>query len=455
MDNPNPLKNTATSAPPRAIRILIINQSFWPDVVATAQQAHDLAKELTARGDQVTVIASRSLYGQAGATLAKNEVKDGITIHRVSRNLFRKRGLFTRTIDYIRFNVACAVRATVLPRHDAVICLTTPPFVALVGVLLQGIKRSRFIFWTMDLYPDLPVEAGIVVRGSLVHKALSWLDMTCLRHADCVVTLGRCMRDRILAKGITPSRVRIIRPWSDPCEIPDVPPRTHENQPTHEPDARLKDSVGSPLLIATNPSKWSFNSFREQWGIGNRFVIQYSGNFGLGHDSQTVFDTMLAMKGDDNIRWVMVGDGVMTPLLVDFVRRHDIRNVIIKPYQPRESLGSLISLGNVHLVLMVPRFEGVILPSKLYGVLAAGRPAIFVGPSGSEIAQIIREENCGVVLDNRNSQQLREVIEKLRDTPELALALGQRGRRALETKYSMRHASEAWYQLLHESNLME
>jgi glycosyltransferase involved in cell wall biosynthesis len=423
----------------RPVSVLLVNQSFWPDVVATAQQAHDLAKFLQSRGDHVTVVASRSLYGKKGSRLPGSEAKDGIQIYRVSYNLFDKKGLASRALDYLRFNFAAAWRVLRLPRHDVVICLTTPPFVALIGALLKAVKGTQFVFWTMDLYPDLPVEAGIISRNGLAHRMLGAIDRFCLRRADVVVTLGRCMRDRIIAKGIPTDRIAIIPPWSDPEEIPELPVRRLELAV----DSLAKQRPTAPVPCGPNP-------LRTEWELGDRFVIQYSGNFGLGHDAETVFGAMLKLKDDDDIRWVIVGDGVMRPTVEEFVRRHDIRNVVLKPYQPRSKLGTLISLGDVHLVLMVPGFEGVILPSKLYGILAAGRPAIFVGPERSEIARIIKEDNCGIVVPNGNSEGLVRVIGEIRGDPALGLSLGHRGRKALESKYSMRHACEAWHRLIHE-----
>jgi glycosyltransferase involved in cell wall biosynthesis len=249
------------------------------------------------------------------------------------------------------------------------------------------------------------------------------------------------MRARVIGKGIDPRRIAMIHPWSDPDEIPEVPAR----------------QLGSAVSAGATegPTACSPNPYRNEWDIGDRFVVQYSGNFGLGHDAQTVFGAMLLTKGDDGIRWVIVGDGIMKPAVEEFVRTHGIRNVLIKPYQPRSRLGSLISLGDVHLVLMVPGFEGVILPSKLYGVLAAARPAIFVGPEGSEIAQLIREQGCGMVIANGDSAGLVNALAEVRRSPATAAALGRRGRKALEQRYSMRHACEAWRALLHDLVRME
>lgn len=127
-------------------------------------------------------------------------------------------------------------------------------------------------------------------------------------------------------------------------------------------------------------SNSAHNPLRTAWSLGDRFIIQYSGNFGIGHDVETIIGAMEALKNDDGILWVIVGDGVMKPVIEAYVKEHQILNVVLKPYQPRETLGQLISLGDMHLVLMVPGFEGIILPSKLYGILAAGRPVVFVGP---------------------------------------------------------------------------
>ena len=440
IEDPNNKEPVSTRDEP--ISILIVNQSFWPDVVATAQQAHDLATALVARGDRVTCLSSRSLYGRAGSTLPRHEFKGGVEIHRVSSNLFSKRGLLTRTFDYLRFNVSCTIKAALLPRHDVVICLTTPPFVALVGVILRALKGSKFVLWSMDLYPDLPVAAGILKRNGPLHRILARLDRLALHSADCVVVLGRCMRARVLEKGVNPKALRMIHPWSDPNEILSIPARV--------PGQVIDETPVTTTGVSSQPIQCRPNRYREAWGIGDRYVIQYSGNFGLGHDAQTVFDCMRALKDVDDIRWVMVGDGVMKPMLVDFVHRNSITNVIIRPYQPRKDLSALMSLGDMHLVLMAPGFDGVILPSKLYGILAAARPAVFVGPHESEIARVIEEESCGIVVKNGDTLHLQAVIKMLREDPGLGLKFGQQGRHALETKYSMQHACESWYRLLHD-----
>ena len=250
------------------------------------------------------------------------------------------------------------------------------------------------------------------------------------------------MRDRVLANGVSPRRLATITPWSDPDEVQNIPSRRF---------APSFDAVSAGRTTAADmkPVVAGANNFREEWGIGNRFVIEYSGNCGVGHDVTSVCEAMLALRDDDDIRWVIVGGGVAWPRIEEFIARHRIQNVVLKPYQPRSRLGELIALGDVHLVLVADGFEGLLIPSKFYGVMAAGRPTIYVGPESTEVAQVIQEEDCGYVIPNGNTGKLVGAIRRLQRDPVLALTMGLRGRRALERHYSMQIACAKWHERTH------
>jgi glycosyltransferase involved in cell wall biosynthesis len=427
----------------RSRSVLILNQFFWPDVAATAQHAFDLARFLRARGDSVTAIASRSVYGQGRGALPRREQRDGIEIHRVGTTIFRSRGLASRALDFASFNIACLFKALRLPRHDVVICLTTPPFIALVGVVLRALKGTRFVFWTMDLYPDVPLAAGVIRRGSPGHRLFDLLDRFCLRRADLVVVLGRCMRNRIRSKGVSPAKIELITPWSDPQEVRVLPSRGLDPLPESLALARAQPS--EPSTARTSSS----NAFRAEWGIKDRFVIEYSGNCGVGHDVTSVCEAMLTLRDDDSIRWVFVGGGVTRPRIEEFIEKHRIPNVLMHPYQPRERLGELIALGDAHLVLVADGFGGLLLPSKFYGVMAAARPTVYVGPPDSEVAKVIEEVGCGYAVPNADGAALVAAIRALQADPAAALAMGLRGRRALESSYSMEIACDRWREAIH------
>ena len=406
-----------TQPTPKPLRVLMVNQGFWPDVAATAQHGHDLARYLVQRGDAVTALASRSIYGESGVTLPPEESVDGIRVVRVAHSAFGKRRIAGRVFDFVAFYAAAMLKAVRLPRQDVLVCFTTPPFIAVVGLLLKWMRGTRFAFWAMDLYPEVPVAAGLLRRGSLLHRFFAGIDTYCMRHADVVVVLGRCMRDRVLARGIDPCKVEMIHVWSDPNEVRE-------------------------LDRARNP-------FRAEWGIDDRFVVEYSGNFGIGHDNATLFDAMRRLVGEDQLRWVIVGGGTKKSELESFVQSQGIGNAILQPYQSRGRLGELLALGDVHLVTMANEFEGLMVPSKFYGVLAAGRPLIFIGPRSSEVARVVLDESCGVVVEPGDGQALSDAVQSLRRDPERAREMGMRGRRVLVERYDTRRACEAWHALLH------
>ncbi len=405
------------------MRVLLINQAYYPDVAATAQHAHDLATHLVAHGHDVDVIASRSLYGKAGATLPRNETIAGVHVHRVARSLFGKAGNVGRAIDFVLFYVAATWRAFRVTRPDVVVCFTTPPLIALVGVLLQAARRCRYVYWIMDLYPDLAVTCGVLREGGLLTRLFDRISLLCIRRADRVVVLGRCMRDRVTGKHaddprVDPSRVIHIGVWSDQDEVRPIPRES--------------------------------NPYRDEWQLGGRFVVMYSGNFGIGHDFSTMLGAVERLRDDDRVLFAFVGDGKRKAEVERSVRDRKLTNVVIFGYQPRERLHASLSCADVHLVTLREGLEGCIVPCKLFGAMAAGRPTIFIGHPSSEIARVLVDHECGVTVREGDVDSLVAAIRGLLDDPSRATGLGERARAAMRDAYDRHHACEAWRCLLEE-----
>lgn len=398
------------------MRVLLLNQVFYPDVAATAQHAHDLARHLTAQGHEVVAVASRSMYGEKGGSLPKRETVDGIEIHRVGKSLFGKAGIVARLVDFLLFYVAATIRVFTMKRPDVVVCFTTPPFIALVGWLVRLLRGSRYVYWLMDMYPDIAVACGVMKEKGLLTRFFEGLNRFCLRKADAVVVLGRCMQDRVLGKGIDGSKVRHIGVWSDQDEV-------------------------KPIERMANP-------YRAEWELGDRVAVMYSGNFGLGHDVETMCEAAAALADDDRIRFVFVGGGKKKATVEDFVRSRGLKNVVLAPYQPREKLDQSLSCADVHLASMIPGAEGTIVPCKLFGIMAAGRPAVFIGHPASELARVIEEHECGAVIEPGDVDGLVSLIRELTDDIEKRERLGSNARGALSAAYSRERACEQWRELL-------
>ncbi|MEM9881550.1 MAG: glycosyltransferase family 4 protein [Planctomycetota bacterium] len=402
------------------MRVLLLNQPYAPDNSATAQHCEDLARYLVDRGHEVAVIASRSIYGESGAKLPRREDRDGVEVHRVGLSLFGKRGIVLRAIDFGLFYAAATLKALRIRRPDVVVTLTTPPFIAAVGGLLKRLRGCAHVYWAMDLYPDVLVAAGISSDDALHIRLLERLNRRCLRRADRVVVLGRCMEARVRGKSIPPRGVATIGVW------PANPPRAAADRP----------------LAST---------YRDTWDLHGRFVVQYAGNFGLAHDVETICHAMRRLRDRDDLRFVFVGGGKRIAAVRNFAAEHGLPNVVFYPYQPREKLDDLLRLADVHLISQARAFTGIVVPSKLYGIMAAGRGALFVGPAETEVAHILHEARAGQAFAIGRDQALAETIRDLAADPARARAWGQHALQAVAESHTAHHRCAAWESLLLET----
>ncbi|MFG0327248.1 MAG: glycosyltransferase family 4 protein [Phycisphaerales bacterium JB037] len=400
------------------MRVLMLNQVFYPDVAATAQHAHDLARHLVRHGHQVTAIASRSLYGEKGATLPARETVDGIEIRRVGKSLFGKTSILARIADFALFYLLAGTKVLFGKKHDVIICFTTPPFIALVGWLARVFRRTRFVYWVMDLYPDLPVACEVMKPRGLSTRFFESLNRFCLRRADRTVVLGRCMEERVIAKGVKPDHVTRIGVWSDQDEVKPIP----------------RDE----------------NPYRAEWNLGDRFVVMYSGNFGLGHDVDTMCRAAEALKDDDSIRFVFAGGGKKKAVVERFVNEHQLGNCVLAPYQPREKLDQSLSVADLHLATLLEGVEGIMVPCKLFGIMAAGRPCVFIGHPASELARVLDEHDAGFNVRQGDADGLVRIIRELAADRSRAQRMGDHARRALGAAYDRDAACEAWRMLLED-----
>lgn len=193
------------------------------------------------------------------------------------------------------------------------------------------------------------------------------------------------------------------------------------------------------------------NPYRLEWGIGDRTLVMYSGNFGIGHDVETFLHAARELGDDDRIRFAFVGGGKKKEQVERFVREERLESTcVIAPYQPRERLDELLSAADAHLVSLLEGVEGIMVPSKLFGILAAGRPAIFIGDERSEISRVIVENECGASVRQGDVDALVETIRGYADDPTACHRAGERARNSMIEEHDAVHRFEAWRKLLEE-----
>ena len=400
-------------------RIVFINRYFYPDHSATSQLLSDLAFHLAEEGFRVTVVTGRQLYDAPDAGLAARGRIRGVEVHRVATTRFGRSRLVGRAMDYLSFYFSAAWRLARLLRHgDIVVAKTDPP---LIGVVAAQIARRRgcvLVNWIQDLFPEVAEALGVrLIRGP-VAKLLAGLRDTSLRTAQVNVVLGKLMADRVRSAGVPEDRIRIVPNWADGSMVRPVPPAA--------------------------------NRLREEWGLGGKFVVGYSGNMGRAHESDTVLEVAERLRDERDVVFLWIGDGAQRSRLETEARRRGLRNCLFKPYQPRERLAESLSVPDVHLVTLRECLEGLIVPSKFYGIAAAGRPVAFIGSLDGEIARLVEAHKCGVAVEVGDADALLKKIVDLRDNRVIREEMGRNARALFAEAYDSKRVFSSWRDILEE-----
>jgi glycosyltransferase involved in cell wall biosynthesis len=339
------------------MKILLLNQVFYPDVVATAQHLSDLAAELARRGHEVTVVSSRRAYEHPDTLFQGREQWRGVNIIRVFSTRFGKGAKWRRAVDFASFLAFCCARLLVLPRHDVVVALTTPPLISFIGAWRAKLWGAKFCYWVMDFNPDEAIAAGWLRADSFAAKFLERLSRSSLRRAGKIIALDRFMRDRIVAKNIAAEKVVVIPPWSQ------------------DGDVRF-DAAGR-------------DEFRTKHGLAGKFVVAYSGNHSPVHPLDTVMQAADILHGEEEIVFAFIGGGSEFARIKKWAEGNP--RVLYLPYQPLNRLSGSLSSADAHLVVMGNAMLGLVHPCKIYNIIAVNAPVLYVGPTPSHITEIFQQ----------------------------------------------------------------
>jgi glycosyltransferase involved in cell wall biosynthesis len=401
-----------------AQRVVFVNRYFHPDLSATSQLLTDLASGLAKSGAEVHVICSRQRYDDAGVRLASHESFGAVSVHRVWTTRFGRRHLVGRALDYATFYLSSAIAMLqLLTRGDTVVAKTDPPLLSLVAMVAAKLKGAQLINWLQDVFPEVASRLGANPLPPLLDVWLRRCRNFSLRSARMNVVLGERMRDHLRRAGVPADQVAIIENWA---ELQPDPPKLSSN-----------------------------SSLRASLGLDDRFVVAYSGNLGRAHEYRTVLGAAEMLQGHPTILFLMVGGGVgMSQLQRDVCSRGLQQSFRFLDYQPREKLSDCLAAADVHWVSLRPSLEGLVVPSKYYGILAAGRPVIFIGDSDGELARDIRGGACGATVEMHDSARLAQLLTSWQADPALLLRLGASGYRHYCERFSAKRAFDQWLDIL-------
>jgi colanic acid biosynthesis glycosyl transferase WcaI len=339
-----------------AMRILLLNQCFFPDHVASAQHLTDLALGLVSAGHQVTVVASSRGYDSPQIRYPSHEVWQGIHIYRIWTPGLGKTAKWRRLVDFSSFWLSAFWILLKLPRYDVTVCLTSPPLISTLGTFMAAIKGGKVVPWVMDLNPDEAVAAGWLRAGGLADKSLSLLQRWSFRRASKIVALDRFMACRLMAKGVPREVIHTDPPWS------------------HD-DAVRYDGKGR-------------EAFRERHGLEGKFVVMYSGNHSPCHPLDSLLEAALELQDRPAFHFLFVGGGSELDKVKRFQLRHQLANLTTLPYQPMSGLAASLSAADLHVVVLGEPFVGIVHPCKIYNILTLGIPFLVIGPVESHLGDI-------------------------------------------------------------------
>jgi glycosyltransferase involved in cell wall biosynthesis len=410
------------------VKICFFNRSYWPDQAATGQLLTELAEDLVARhGCEVTVVAGSGLNPSgvrptpdttppsvvSGLSRTSSEEHHGVRILRARGTTLRPKRFAARATNYVTYAASAALASLDVGRPDVIVALTDPPIIGRVALWAARRTGARFVFLCEDIFPEV---ASLLedFHSTAVNRALDRMNRHLLREADAIVALGDRMRRRLVEeKGASADRIQVIHNWAD-C------------------DAIRPGSKDNP--------------FARQHGLADKFVVMHSGNVGLSQNLDVLIDAAERLRSNERVVLVVVGDGARRERLERAAAERRLTNLRFLAYQPKSELHDSFAAADAFLISLKPGLEGYIVPSKLYGILAAGRPYVAAVDPSCEVAQLAVAHDCGVLAAPGDPAALADAIEKLCGDPAAARTMGERAR-ALALQYDRRAAVAAYHEL--------
>jgi colanic acid biosynthesis glycosyl transferase WcaI len=387
-------------------RVFFLNRFYWPDEPATAQLLRDLCARLATMGFEVRVIAAASTQINA----PRREVFEGVHIRRVRSTHWGRRSLAGRAIDFLSYQASALFQLLLSIRPgDRVVALTDPPLLGIFAYIISTLRGAVFINWVQDIYPEVAMQ----VTGQHWLRLIRPMRNFAWRHSRYCVVPGTDMAETLLRNTVPSDKIRISPNWAP---------------------AGLSAEIGDPATL------------RQEWGLTGKFVLLYSGNLGRVHDLNPLLDLAEALISDVRFAMVFVGHGARRSELETSARARSLTNVSFHAPQPRHQLGATLRLGDLHFVTLLQGAEHWVFPSKLYGIAGVGRPVIFIGKAGSEIARLVESHQLGWAFDRTILPAVVALLKRLVVSPDELARRREAGREF--ARDGSQRAAITWSQVL-------
>lgn len=399
-----------------ASRILLISQVFYPDQVAVANLLTNLCRKLAAKGLDIEVWSAQPSYTSTERQ-PHSRVLDEIKIYYLRSTSFHKDNMTGRFINYFTYFVSVIFRLLFSQDKTPVVSHTSPPFLAIIIAFICSWKKRKFYYIIMDAMPDSLIRTGRLSSGSILTGIWQKMHYSALKRCHRIVVIGRDMKKWLT--GIYPDgeqKILYLPIWQDAGLI--------------------------------KPMKFESNPFVIKNKLLDYFVVQYSGNMGLLHDMKTFGEAVC--KSSEGLFYLFIGSGLRRQELIDSLNNNDRSNYLLFPFLENEEYAYSVTACHVALISLRDGLEGMAVPSKIMGIMAAGIPAIALVPEESEVALIIKEENCGIVVRPGDVNGIIQALNTLKEDGMLREKMGSNGRQAFLNKYTTDIVAREYFSLFSE-----
>jgi colanic acid biosynthesis glycosyl transferase WcaI len=369
-------------------RVVVLNRFFFPDRSATGRLATDLAVHLAGLGFDVVAITGRRRYDDPSAHLGHHGAHAAQRIRRLGTTQFGRQNLFGRAVDYLSYYVCSSFALwREAGRGAVIIAMTDPPLLGVPALFVARLRSAHYVNWLQDVYPEAAERLNLL-RPRALASFLRTLRNWSLRRADATVVIGEQM-------GVH------MAPF---CAAPPVViPNWAQVECLEAIDSNLSGDAIATLKL------------RDKWGLPDAFLVGYSGNMGRAHRLDVVIDAACALRAQPALHFLMIGEGVQRTALEARARSLGLQNVTFQPYQPFEQLRESLTVPDIHIVTLDERLEGLMVPSKFVGVLAMGRPVLWIGAADGEVGRLVQESGCGVTVAPGDAIELARALRGLID----------------------------------------
>ena len=391
-------------------QITIITQYFYPSHAATAQLMTDLAKGLSQKGYQINIFTGT----QAKDTT--HELSNQAIINRAFSPIAASTSILSKIISSIFFLLgAFKYVIFLLPRTTSLLIASNPPYAGILGTIFKIVRGGKYYFLLQDIFPESAVMSGIIQQNSFSVIFFKKIIYLTYKYADNIIVLSTSMQCFLENKyPELKEKIKVIENWA------------------------VEDIISCDKQA---------NDFAQQYNLDKVFTVLYSGNLGRLHDIETIAEAANILKNAP-IQFVFIGDGAKTKVLKQAIQSNKLKNILLLSYQPREILHLSLTACDLSLVSLIPGAESIVAPSKLYGMLAAGRGIIAISSANSYIDQLLTNSGCGINTPPNNPQYLANLINELASDSIKVKLMGEKARQVYESKYTFKRALAEYEKIL-------